>query len=417
VTYEDGASTSASGRRSTPGLPSAGRLLTPAPTRGEPIGSSLPPGWKVDDRTRSTPISTVQLSRRSATARLSKQPFTQTFTELAQAVRAKGLQGRRRGFYAMVFAALILALGGTATGMILLQSSWLQLLMAGALGIIFTQFAFLGHEASHRQIFESGQANDRSGRVLANAVVGISYSWWMNKHSRHHANPNKIGKDPDIEADTISFLEESAATRTGLLAWITRRQGYLFFPLLLLEGLNLHLRSFRSLGSRSPIKGRWLEVGMLAARFAVYFGLIFWLLPFGMAWAFIGVQLGVFGLYMGASFAPNHKGMPVIPADVKLDFLNKQVRTSRNIAGGWWATLLMGGLNYQIEHHLFPSMPRPHLSAARTLVREYCRSSDVPYVEASLLSSYRTVIGYLNRVGLAARDPFDCPIASRLRLS
>jgi fatty acid desaturase len=252
--------------------------------------------------------------------------------------------------------------------------------------------------------------------VLA-ALVGISYSWWMNKHNRHHANPNKIGKDPDIEADTVSFLEESAATRKGALAWITRRQGYLFFPLLLLEGLNLHVKSIRSLGSRTPVKGRWIELGMLAARFMIYFGLIFWLLPFGMAWAFIGVQLAVFGLYMGATFAPNHKGMPIIPADVKPDFLSKQVRTSRNITGGWWATILMGGLNYQIEHHLFPSMPRPHLSAARTLVREHCRSNYVPYVEASLLSSYRTVIDYLNRVGLTARDPFDCPLATRLRPS
>src|SRR5215211_5146084 len=183
----------------------------------------------------------------------------------------------------MIFVVLLLALAGSATGMILLDDSWLQLLLAGALGVIFTQFAFLGHEASHRQIFESGPANDHSGRVLA-ALVGISYGWWMNKHSRHHANPNKIGKDPDIEVDTVSFLEESAAARTGVLAWITRRQGYLFFPLLLLEGLNLHIKSFRSLLSRSPVKGRWTEVGILAGRFAIYFGVIFWLLPFGMAW-------------------------------------------------------------------------------------------------------------------------------------
>jgi fatty acid desaturase len=351
-------------------------------------------GWEVDNRIRSTPISTLQVS--GATARLSQQPFTHTFTELAQAVRTRGLQGRRRGFYLMIFVVLLLALAGTGTGMILLDDSWLQLLLAGTLGVIFTQFAFLGHEASHRQIFESGRANDRSGLVLA-ALVGMSHGWWMNKHSRHHANPNKIGKD--------------------LLAWITRRQGYLFFPLLLLEGVNLHVKSILSLSASVRVKGRWIELIMLAARFVIYFGLIFWLLPFGMAWAFIGVQLAVFGLYMGATFAPNHKGMPIVPADVKLDFLSKQVRTSRNIAGGWWATILMGGLNYQIEHHLFPSMPRPHLRAARILVREHCRSNDVPYVETNLLSSYRAVVRYLNRVGLAARDPFDCPLASQLRPS
>ena len=206
----------------------------------------------------------------------------------------------------------MLALGGAATGLILLDDSWLQLLIAGALGLIFTQFAFLGHEASHRQILASGPSNDRIGRVLATLFVGISYDWWMNKHTRHHANPNKIGKDPDIEIDTISFLEEDAASRRGLMAWFTRRQGYLFFPLLLLEGLNLHIRSISALFGPRRVEGRWLELTLLGARFAVYLAVLFWLLPLGMAFAFLGVQLAVFGLYMGSSFAPNHVGMPIV---------------------------------------------------------------------------------------------------------
>ena len=134
-----------------------------------------------------------------------------------------------------------------------------------------------------------------------------------------------------------------------------------------------------------------------------------------MAAAFLGVQLAVFGFYMGFSFAPNHMGMPIVPADVKLDFLGKQVRTSRNISGGFWMSALMGGLNYQVEHHLFPSMPRPHLRAARQLVREHCRALDVPYTETNLAAAYRSVLAYLDRVGLHARDPFDCPAARGMR--
>jgi fatty acid desaturase len=239
---------------------------------------------------------------------------THTYTVLAQAIRILNLQDRTRWFYALLFAGLVLALGGAMTGLILLSNSWLVLLIAGALGLIFTQFAFLGHEASHRQVLASGPANDRIGRVLATLFVGISYSWWMNKHTRHHANPNKIDKDPDIGAGAISFHEEIAVTRTGLMAWITRRQGYFFVPLLLLEGLNLHLRSIRGLLTRREVEGRWLELGLLGARFAVYVAILFWLLPLGMAFAFIGVQLAVFGLYMGATFAPNHVGMPIVRA-------------------------------------------------------------------------------------------------------
>jgi fatty acid desaturase len=75
----------------------------------------------------------------------------------------------------------------------------------------------------------------------------------------------------------------------------------------------------------------------------------------------------------------------------------------------------MGGLNYQIEHHLFPSMPRPHLAAARRFVREHCRTSEVPYVETNLLSAWAIVARYINDVGLTARDSFRCQVAAQLR--
>ena len=345
------------------------------------------------------------------------QPVTSTYTSLARTVRDAGLLGRAHRYYAWTVAALTVALGGIVTGIVLLGDSWFQLLMAAALGLVLTQFAFIAHEAAHRQVLESGRRNDQLGRFVANAVVGISYSWWMNKHTRHHANPNRVDKDPDIENDTIAFTEEGVRKHRGIKRWINRYQGWLFFPLLTLEGLNLHLTSIQSLfhGKPGTLRARVRELVTIAVRLSAYVTVLFLVLPVGMAFAFLGVQMAVFGVYMGASFAPNHKGMPVIAPDAKLDFFTKQVRTSRNIRGGWWATWLMGGLNYQIEHHLFPNMPRPALARAREIVIEQCRTLDVPYTETSLLRSYAIVIDYLNRVGLAARDPFDCPVVSNYR--
>lgn len=341
-------------------------------------------------------------------------PIARAYTQVSQVVRELGLLRRTPWFYAAVGGVIALGFGGAITGFVLLGDSWFQLLIAAALGILFTQVAFLAHEAAHRQILASGPANDRLARVLG-GIVGMSYSWWDSKHSRHHANPNRVGKDPDIEVDTISFLETDAAASRGVVRMITRKQGWFFFPLLTLEGLNLYALSFRHLLSRGPIKGRWTELGILSLRFGVVLVPIFLFLPLGMAFAFFGVMVAVFGVYMGASFAPNHKGMPIIAPDAKLDFFSKQVRTSRNVAGGWWATWLMGGLNYQVEHHLFPSMSRLHLAQAREIVRDYCATHDVPYTETSLWQSYAIVIDYLNRVGLAARDPFDCPMAAEYR--
>ncbi|MBC9953221.1 acyl-CoA desaturase [Leucobacter sp. cx-42] len=340
--------------------------------------------------------------------------IARAYTRLSQEIRQLGLLSRSPWFYILTGFSIFLGFLLVLAASIILGESWLQLIVAACLGLLFTQVAFLAHEAGHRQILTAGPSNDALARVLT-AFVGISYSWWDSKHSRHHANPNMEGKDPDIEVDTISFLQQDAASATGLRKFITKRQGWLFFPLLTLEGLNLYGHSFRYLLTEKSVKSRWSELSMIFIRTILVFVPIFVFLPLGMAFAFSGIMLAVFGIYMGASFAPNHKGMPVIAAGERIDFFTKQVRTSRNIRGGWWATIFMGGLNYQIEHHLFPSMARPKLAKARLIVQRFCLEHDVPYVETSLIGSYAIVIRYLNEVGLAARDPFECPMVAEFR--
>jgi fatty acid desaturase len=121
---------------------------------------------------------------------------------------------------------------------------------------------------------------------------------------------------------------------------------------------------------------------------------------------FIAVHQGLFGLYLGCSFAPNHKGMPILAVDDASDFLRRQVLTSRNVRGGPVIGVLFGGLNYQIEHHLFPSMPRPALRHACPIVRAYCREIGLPYAEMSLFGSYRQALRYVHQIGrVAGRAP------------
>jgi fatty acid desaturase len=334
------------------------------------------------------------------------------FSALLHTVRDAGLLRRSRLFYFATFAAITTALGAAWIGFAFLHDSWYSLLIAAALGLIFTQYAFLGHEAAHRQVFESGKANELAGRVLADFFVGMSYSWWMSKHTRHHGNPNTVTKDPDIDPDFIVFLPEDAAKMTGLPAKITRRQGWFFFPALLLEGLNLHQHAYRTVFSRKKVDKRAFSIILLMLRNVAYLAVLFSFMPLGMAFAFLGVQLAIFGLYMGASFAPNHIGMPILPADSKVDFLRRQVLTSRNVKGGWFMNIFMGGLNFQVEHHLFPSMPRPHLRKANEIVREYCEAREIEYTETGYGRAQVIVVQYLNKVGLmAGSKAFDCPSA------
>jgi len=337
------------------------------------------------------------------------------YTELSRLVRAAGLMRRRYLYYWTRITGNVVALAAVAVAVVLLGDSWFQLVLAAVLAAVLTQFGFLGHDAAHRQIFASHRWNDWTGRLVSGLVVGLSHRWWTSKHSRHHAAPNQEGRDPDIAAGALAFTPAVVAGRGPLGARLARIQGWFFFPLLMLEGLNLHIASFVRPPGAARADRRRLELLLMVARHVGYVGGLLVLLPPGKAAAFVAVQLAVFGMLLGGAFAPNHKGMPIVPATLKIDFLRRQVLMSRNVRGGPLTDLAMGGLNYQIEHHLFPSMPRPNLKAAQPLVRAYCRRHAVTYTETGLWQSYAIVVRYLNQVGLGARDPFQCPLVQQYR--
>ena len=343
--------------------------------------------------------------------------YVSSYTDLIREVREEGLLERRYVYYWTRIAAAVTAFFGIWVVFFLLGNSWWQLGLAALLGILLTQFGFLGHDAAHRQIFASAKWNAWAARVFAGAFAGLSFAWWRNKHNLHHAAPNQEGRDPDIGPGAIAFTPGIVNDRrTGFAGWFVRRQGWLFFPLLTLEGLNLHVSSIRACLDRdSKEPWRRLELFTVVGRLAGYIAILLVFLPLGKALAFFAVQIAVFGVCLGGSFAPNHKGMPIVPADMRLDFLRRQVLVSRNVRGGLAVDFAMGGLNYQIEHHLFPSMPRPNLKRARPFVQAHCEREDINYVEVGLFTSYGIVVDYLNNVGLRARDPFDCPLAAQLR--
>ena len=348
---------------------------------------------------------------RTTTAR---REMTRDYSVLAKVVRESGLLRRRYAYYWTRLVGAVVAFALVWAGVVLLGDTWWQLLLAAVLAVVLAQLAFLGHDSSHRQIFRSHAWNDWTGRVLANVFVGLSHAWWTAKHDAHHEAPNREGHDPDISPGVIAFTPAVVASRHGWRRWLARRQGWFFFPLLPLEGLNLHLASVRKVLGRGTVVHRRVEAPALLTRLALNVAVVLILLPLPIAGAFLAVQVGLFGVLLGGAFAPNHKGMPTVPADMEVDFLRRQVLMSRNIRGNVVVDFLMGGLNRQIEHHLFPRMPRPNLRRVQPLVREYCATLGVTYTEVGFFVSYRIVVGYLNDVEHRARDPFECPLAAQL---
>ena len=325
------------------------------------------------------------------------------FAELSRRVKQAGLLRRRYGYYALRIALNVALLAAGVVAFVLLGSSWWQMVTAVLFAVVLTQFAYIGHDAGHRQIFATRRRNDLVGYAHA-AVTGISYQWWVDKHNRHHANPNHEGEDPDLDISALAFTAEQARAKRGLTRWVVKYQAFLFFPLLQFEAIMLRVASVRAV-LRREVRHPRLEAISLAGHIVGYLAAVFLILSPVKAVLFIAVHQALMGIYLGCSFAPNHKGMPVLAPGEKLDYLRKQVLTSRNVTGGRWVDFLLGGLNYQIDHHLFPNMPRPNLRRAQALVQDFCARRRIPYSQCGPVHSYTEVLRHLHRVGAPLRSP------------
>jgi fatty acid desaturase len=328
------------------------------------------------------------------------------FAPLLRQVKEQGLLERRTGWYTRGITVNLLGLAAVITVMTLIGGSWWVLLLAPLLAVVSARTAFFGHDAGHAQITGARRGSRVIQLIHANVLLGMSQEWWNDKHNRHHANPNHTEKDPDVAAEVLVFTQKQAKGRAGISGWLTRHQAWLFFPLTTLEGIALKVYGFQAVfskeaGARQPRRERALEGLLLLAHVGAYVTLLLTTMPLGHAVVFALVHQMLLGLHLGMAFAPNHKGMevPDEQSGERWGHLRRQVLTSRNIRGGLVTDWFLGGLNYQIEHHLFPSMPRPHLRLAQPLVRAHCRSLAVSYTETGLVDSYRQALTHLHKVG------------------
>jgi fatty acid desaturase len=327
-----------------------------------------------------------------------------TLAVLRSQLRDAGLLRRRplRAWARIAITLALVALGWAA--FVVVGNSWWTLAVAIWLAVMFTQVGFVGHDIGHRQVAASHRVGRFLGILHADFLIGISYAFWLEKHNAHHAHPNQDGLDPDISPGAIAWTPEQANLASPARRALARAQAELFFPMLLLEAGNLHAKSLVAIWRR-PSRRQALEAVVMTAHFVGYLLAVFLVLSPAKALAFIAVQQGLFGLYLGCSFAPNHKGMPVLPEDSTESFLRRQTVTARNVKGGWFVDLALGGLNYQIEHHLFPAMPRANLRRAQPIVKAFCERHHLAYEETSLASSWRAALASLRRTGRGLPSP------------
>jgi fatty acid desaturase len=330
-------------------------------------------------------------------------PDNQSYAALKRLIKEKGLLDKQPGFliHKILLTAALLAVGIVL--LFLTDALWVQLLNAAYLAFVFGQIGFIAHDVGHRQGFHTTKQNDFAGLLHADLLIGMSYGWWMDKHNKHHAQPNREEADPDIAIPVIAFTEKAALEKRGIPRFIVKYQKFFFLPLLLFEAYSLRVGSILFLIKNRNWNLRSVEVLLFSLHFAWYLALI--LLALG-AWhglIFILVHQALFGLYMASVFAPNHKGMLIVGKDEVMDFLRLQVLTARNVRAHPITDFWYGGLNYQVEHHLFPSMARNQLREAQAIIRKFCNDQQITYYETGMFNSYVEILDYLHVVSAPLR--------------
>lgn len=307
----------------------------------------------------------------------------------------KLLVQKRTARYVILFLCLFLLLSLAIWLIQFLSGEYSSIFGACLIGIIVVQLGFFAHDAQHHQIFDKPYQNIIASYIFSNLCCGISHAWWSDKHMRHHAFPNKTDFDPDIYPQ-FTYTEQQALDRDGLYKIIARYQAWLYIPIVLFSAIYFRILSIGYLFDKQ-VKYKICEIALLFLHHGLYGYLFFAGHDIRMGMALYLTSCFTSGLYMAYVFTPNHMGMPLYSE--KQGAIRTQIETTRNIKSGKINQLVFGGLNQQIEHHLFPGMSRWNLATVKPRVEQLCKESGILYHEVSVFDAYKEIFAYLNKIG------------------
>ena len=321
------------------------------------------------------------------------------YARLRAEVLAAGILNRSPSFYLPLILVTFVGYGLSIWAIVSFDA-YLPLALACLSFSFFTvQQAGLLHDGGHRAVFESTRLNDVLGFV-SSAVIGMVFANWKKRHNAHHARPNQMDLDPDLEIPFIALTKELLRSKDDLQRRLGRWQVFYYYPLGSLVAFSNRLGSL-SYFIRNPSRQNLWRLCVYLPAMVALFVLPFVIFPPEKAlFVFFLVHLST-GIYLANCFAPNHKGMMLVERDAQLSFIEQQVTTSRNVSGGVITNVILVGLNHQVEHHLFPSCPRNKLPLLKPYVLSTCEELGLPYVDESFIETNRSI---LRKLGAASPD-------------
>lgn len=310
---------------------------------------------------------------------MSVSKYPDIFDELKAEVRAAGLLDRVpvRGSIEMIAIIFSMAI------IYMTAPLWNPILLGLFMTLVFTRAVFVSHDILHTQYFKNKSLAMKLSYPFSAIILSNSSSWWDFKHNvNHHTWCNVPEKDEDILAMDGAFTPNHKGDNTYL-----RSMKYLIFwgamffmyPAFIAQSYNYAIK-----------KKKYGELFLMLLHWPVIWGTMFYILPALDALSVFVTLYLVLSAWLAFGFITNHLGCEVFEKEdgEKLSWMELQMRTSRSLKGGKFVHWFYGGLNTQIEHHLFPKAPRFNLLKVQDMTREFAKKHNIAYFETTPIKAY-----------------------------
>ncbi len=312
---------------------------------------------------------------------LSTDKSSDLFEELKSQVKAAGLLDRVpvRGSVEMIAIIFSLAIAFAT------MNQYNPVLLGLFLTLVFTRAVFVSHDILHLQYFKNKKLSFWLSYPFSALILSNSSSWWDYKHNiNHHTWCNVVEKDEDIRA-----LDGAFTKNPGNKPFLKKYKYIIFWGALFFMYPAFIAQSYKFV-LRRKLYG---ELALMLMHWPLIWGMIFYTLPFVSAMTVFVTLYLTLSAWLAFGFITNHLGCEVFDLKQSRDmsWMEIQMRGSRSLRGGRFIHWFYGGLNTQIEHHLFPKAPRFNLLKVQQMTRAFAKKHGIHYFETTPIEAYRQI--------------------------
>jgi acyl-lipid Delta6-acetylenase / acyl-lipid (9-3)-desaturase len=337
--------------------------------------------------------------------------------QMRREMQKLGMFKSSKAYYVYKVLSNVAMLSTSVATLVSFPGSWPALLLSSlVMGLFWQQCGWLAHDFLHHQVFLNRAYNNLLGVLIGNVFQGFSVAWWKNKHNHHHAVPNVTdspsGGDPDIQTMPVLWWSEKLIEGDdieSLPRFLLKNQAILYWPILCMARTSWVLQSIlhQLLPRNKHVTSDAMyvtELVGLAIHHLSYLYLLTFIPSVAQLALFVVLTQGLGGLLIGVVFTVGHNAMEVLtPEEMKAThFVSMQVRTTRNVTPNWFNNWFTGGLGYQVEHHIWPTLPRHSLPHAAVILQKFCHDHNVPYTCKGLVEGNAEVWRLLAAIGVNA---------------